>query len=223
MFWEGPPPLPFAFWGGNRSRRNLSRSLGVPVRFMWLWTGKGAPEGAGGPRASAWVGLRGRLGRRCCSRRTSRRSCGWGRGSRRRRWGSGLARRRGRSRCSVCSWVWGGIEGLDAIGLERADQVLDLVWVVDVPVGMGDRPQRRRPRGSAQSPARQLASGAARRPWRRAPGTPRRRDRGRHLRPAARAMWGRPIESRRRPPDRILELEVEALACAGSRRSPRPG
>ncbi len=55
------------------------------------------------------------------------------------------------------------------------------------------------PRGSARSPARRSASGGGRRPWRRAPGTPRRRGRGRRSRRRRERCGGGRSRARRRP------------------------
>ena len=93
----------------------------------------------------------------------------------------------------------GRVEGLDPVGPQRADQLVDLARARRCPSRDGRSRRRRRPRGSARSPARRSASGAARRPWRRAPGTPRRRGRGRRSRRPPWRYGGGRSRARRRP------------------------
>ena len=122
------------------------------------------------------------------------------------RWGSGRARSQRSSRWAVCSLVCGRVEGLDAVGGERADQVVDLVGRRDVPVGVGED-------GHAARLVDQLDRLLGGRP---AAGDECLRARDQVLleegaevsaRPAARAMWGRPIESASPASrDRVLEV-----------------
>ena len=116
----------------------------------------------------------------------------------------------------------GRVEGLDAVGAERADQVLDLVGLGDVPVGVGDDGDAAGGADQLDRLRRRSASGAARRPWRPAPGTPRRRGRGRRSRrPPGRCGAGR-SRSRRRPRGSRPRGAGRSPRAAGSRRSPRP-
>ena len=117
----------------------------------------------------------------------------------------------------------GRVEGLDPVGAGASGSgPRPRSGDGDVPVGVGDD-------GDAAGLADQLdrllgarASGAARRPWRRAPGTPRRRGRGRRSRRPRWAMWGRPIESAP-PASRIASSRVRSKPLAAQVLDDLPG